>query len=97
PFSTLSLHDALPIYWSYHDYADVTSGQYAQSLAFTKALYNHYATAGKPQPQAWVTESGIVLTDRDASYNGQAITCANGEADDARSEEHTSELQSPYE
>jgi hypothetical protein len=72
-----------PAFWSYHDYADVTSGQYAQSLAFTKALYNHYATAGKPQPTAWITESGSVLTDGDTSYNSQSVTCSNGEDDDA--------------
>lgn len=72
-----------PPYWSYHDYADVTNGQYAQSLAFTKDLYNTYANAGQPQPSAWITESGVVLTDTDTSYNGQAIACANGEGDDA--------------
>lgn len=72
-----------PAYWSYHDYADVTSGQYAQSYSLTKDLHNTYANAGRAQPSAWISEAGIVLTDGDRSYNGQAITCANGEADDA--------------
>lgn len=72
-----------PAYWSYHAYADVTSAQYVQSLAFTKALHNDYASAGKPQPAAWITESGIVLTDGDTSYNGRAISCTNAEADDS--------------
>jgi hypothetical protein len=72
-----------PAYWSYHDYADVTSGSYTQSYGFTKDLHNTYANAGKAQASAWISEAGIVLTDGDRSYNGQSITCANTEADDA--------------
>jgi hypothetical protein len=72
-----------PAYWSFHAYADVTSGQYAQTHSFTQNLYNAYTAAGKPQPTAWITETAVVLTDRDRSYNGQSITCTNGEADDA--------------
>lgn len=72
-----------PQYVSFHAYADVTSGGHAQSLAFTKDLYNLFSTAGKPQPSLWISDTGIVLTDGDQSYNGSAVTCANGEADDA--------------
>lgn len=72
-----------PAYWSFHAYADVTSGQYAQTHSFTQDLYYAYAAAGKPQPTAWITETAVVLTDRDGRYNGQSITCTNGEADDA--------------
>lgn len=68
---------------SFHDYADVTSGGSAQSYAFTKDIYNSYASAGRPQPSVWITEAAVVLTDTDRSYNNISIACTNGEADDA--------------
>lgn len=71
-----------PAIVSFHAYADTTIGQAAQSNAFTKAIYNSYATAGQAQPTVWITESGVVLTDGDRSYNGHSITCDNGEPDD---------------
>jgi hypothetical protein len=72
-----------PQYISFHAYADVTSGGHAQSLAFTKDIYNRYNSAGKPQPALWISETGVVPTDGDTSYSGAAVTCSNGEADDA--------------
>ncbi len=71
-----------PRYISFHAYADVTGGGHVQSLNFTKDVYNHFSAAGRPQPALWISETGVVLTDADRSYNGTSVTCTNGEADD---------------
>lgn len=72
-----------PSYISFHSYADVTSGGHVQSSNFTKDVYNHFNSAGQPQPPLWITETGVVLTDGDRNYNGAAVSCTNAEADDA--------------
>ena len=71
-----------PEYLAYHDYADVTSRGFANSLAFSKHVHDVYAAAGRRQPSLWITEAGVVLTDTDGSYDGKPVTCANGEPDD---------------
>lgn len=73
-----------PQYLAYHDYADVTADGFAESLALTREIHELYARAGRPQPALWITEAGAVLTDTDNSYDGRAIGCDNGEADDAQ-------------
>lgn len=71
-----------PEFLSYHAYGDVTSARSAQSYALAKDIFNTYADAGRAQPSIWITESGVVLTDSDRSYDFKAIDCDNGEADD---------------
>ena len=70
-----------PGIWAVHDYGDPTASGWLgrpvaeQLQAFNTALGSQ--TAGI-RNQVWVTESGVLLTDRDRSYAGyESIPCAS--------------------
>ena len=82
PYATLlSSQGYHPGTWAVHDYGDPTASGWlgrpvAQQLQpFASALGSQ--TAGTHN-QLWITESGVLLTDRDRSYAGyQSIPCAS--------------------
>src|SRR5205814_7941853 len=85
--STLSLHDALPIYRNQRDRAGENGPAQRLVDAFIHDLFDRaFAPTGQAFANSIVNNDGVV--------NGVAGDSENGANHGERSEEHTSELQS---
>src|SRR5207248_5599282 len=84
--STLSLHDALPIFAA----APTVPGRHRPALSSPS-----WGSTGSRSPHGEEHVRPAVLTSRCTRLN-LSWTTPTGQANWGRSEEHTSELQSPY-